>query len=270
MYDPMLHSNVHNAPANATSGSATYAEVESYLSLKDLLQIFRRRLWVVVIMTVVVVGSAVGFSLVQKPVYVASTKLLLGQKSEQEPQANLMGSVEGLQQLTHTVATAVDSRPVAEDVIQEHNLRMDSQQLLDNLTVEQIEDTQFLLLSYRDANPERAREIVDDVSDESTRRIVEANATGNSVTITVWEYAAIPTSPISPNPIRNGLLALGLGLMLGIGLAFLLEYLDDRWRSPEEVERISGVPNFGVIPEFQIPKWRRRKVRKSLVDAKKR
>jgi hypothetical protein len=35
---------------------------------------------------------------------------------------------------------------------------------------------------------------------------------------------------------------------LGVGLAFLLEYLDDGWRSPEEVEQISGVPTYALIP----------------------
>jgi hypothetical protein len=40
--------------------------------------------------------------------------------------------------------------------------------------------------------------------------------------------------------------------MLGIGLAFLLEHMDDRWRSPEEVEQVSGVPTFGIIPEFKL------------------
>lgn len=59
---------------------------------------------------------------------------------------------------------------------------------------------------------------------------------------------------MSPDPVRNGALALVLGLMLGVGLAFLLEYLDDSWRSPEEVEQVSGVPTFGVIPEFKVPK----------------
>jgi capsular polysaccharide biosynthesis protein len=42
-----------------------------------------------------------------------------------------------------------------------------------------------------------------------------------------------------------------LGLMLGIGLALLMEYLDYSWRSPEEVEQISGVPTFATIPEFR-------------------
>jgi capsular polysaccharide biosynthesis protein len=61
----------------------------------------------------------------------------------------------------------------------------------------------------------------------------------------------VPDEPVSPNPVRNGILALALGLMLGVGLAFLLEYLDDSWRSPEEVEHITGVPTFGTIPEYK-------------------
>ena len=39
--------------------------------------------------------------------------------------------------------------------------------------------------------------------------------------------------------------------VFGMRLAFLLEYVDDSWRSPEEAEQVSGVPTFGVIPEFE-------------------
>jgi len=60
-----------------------------------------------------------------------------------------------------------------------------------------------------------------------------------------------PNVPVSPNPTRYVLLALAAGLMLGVGLSFLLEELDESWRSATEVERVSGVPTFGVIPEFE-------------------
>ena len=66
----------------------------------------------------------------------------------------------------------------------------------------------------------------------------------------------VPQSPVSPDPVRNLLLALVAGVMLGVALAFLLEYMDDSWRSPEEAEQISGVPTFGVIPAFKVSKVR--------------
>jgi polysaccharide biosynthesis transport protein len=39
-----------------------------------------------------------------------------------------------------------------------------------------------------------------------------------------------------------------IGVVLGAGLALLLEVFDDRWQSPEEVEEYSGMPTLGVVP----------------------
>lgn len=268
MYEPTHNSKERAVPMDATQTvPAAYAEGEHYLSLRDVLQIFRRRLWIVILVVLVFVGTAVGVSLWQTPVYEASARLWLGQEQRQTLPVD-MSSIEGLQQLTHTIVVAIESRPVAEEVIQQQGLQTGSQEFLSKLTVEQIEDTELLLLSYRDTDPTRAAEVVNEVSDVSTRRISESNASISDITVTVWERAVVPDAPISPNPVRNGLLALGLGLMLGTGLAFLLEYLDDRWRSPEEVERFSGVPAFGVIPEFEVAKNGKRKARYAL-DAPK-
>jgi capsular polysaccharide biosynthesis protein len=57
---------------------------------------------------------------------------------------------------------------------------------------------------------------------------------------------------VSPDPLRNVLIALVLGGLLGVALAFLLEYVDDSWDSPEEAEEVSGIPTFGVIPRFEV------------------
>ncbi|MBC7248214.1 MAG: polysaccharide biosynthesis tyrosine autokinase [Actinobacteria bacterium] len=51
-----------------------------------------------------------------------------------------------------------------------------------------------------------------------------------------------------PRPLRNGILALFLGLILGVGLAFLVEYLDDTLHTREDFEQHYGVPIIGEIP----------------------
>jgi len=60
--------------------------------------------------------------------------------------------------------------------------------------------------------------------------------------------AVINENPVSPNPLRNGILALSIGLVLGLGLAMLNEYLDNTLKSSEEVENIFGAPVLGMIP----------------------
>lgn len=232
----------------------TYAgnrDEESPFSLKDAAQIIRRRLWVIVLVTLIFVGAAVGFSLLQTPVYEASVQLLVRQElpdNDQQPE-NLAGSVEGLQQLTATITTAIDSRPVAEETIQRLGLGMAPNELLENLTAEQVESTQFIQLTYDDADPEMAQEIANTVGLVSSERISQVSA--SDITAAMWEDATLPNTPVSPDPVSNGILALALGLMFGVGLAFVTEYLDDSWRSPEEVEQVSGVPTFGVIPKLK-------------------
>jgi succinoglycan biosynthesis transport protein ExoP len=60
--------------------------------------------------------------------------------------------------------------------------------------------------------------------------------------------ARVPTSPSEPNIPRNLAFALVLGVISGVGLAFLLENMDNTVRTPEQAQAISGLPSLGMIP----------------------
>jgi len=68
--------------------------------------------------------------------------------------------------------------------------------------------------------------------------------------IRIVDKADIPIYPSSPKKLRNLLLALFLGLFGGLGLALVVEYLDNTVKSVEDVERYSGLPTLGVVPAF--------------------
>ena len=67
--------------------------------------------------------------------------------------------------------------------------------------------------------------------------------------ISVVDEAKVPSRPYKPSLRQNALLALVLGLLGGVGLAFLFEHLDDTFRRPEELERLLDLPLLGVIPK---------------------
>ena len=64
----------------------------------------------------------------------------------------------------------------------------------------------------------------------------------------IVDAARPPTGPIEPNIPRNLMFALVLGLASGVGLAFLLEGLDNTVRTTEQAQMISGLPSLGMIP----------------------
>jgi capsular exopolysaccharide synthesis family protein len=76
--------------------------------------------------------------------------------------------------------------------------------------------------------------------------ILASLQTGNAELV---QPAELPTSPSSPKPMRNGILAAIIGLLLGIGLAFLFERLNRTLRDPEEARDAFGLPILATVPE---------------------
>jgi capsular polysaccharide biosynthesis protein len=265
LYDSQRGETVYKSvtSTNGTQASAAFTRVsedEGSFSLSDLARVVLKRLWVILLVVCIVVGAAVGASLWQTPTYEASAQVWVDQK-QTDQQTNLAGTVEGLQTIILTMIHAIDSRPVAEKAIQRLELEntLTPAELLDNLTIEQVESTSFIVLTYEGNNPVEATKIVNTVGQVSSELISERSAAGSNLTANVYEEAVVPESPVSPDPLRNGILAAVFGVMLGIGLALLMEYLDHSWRSPEEVEQVSGVPTFATIPEFSLTKSKREK-----------
>lgn len=200
-------------------------ESQDTLSLREILRIISGHFWVIVIIVTVCLGISIGYSLAQTPMYESSSTILVGQRQQSGGSPTLGSDVAGLQQLTTTLVVAADSRPVAEAVIQRLNLKTTPEAFLENLKAQQIPDSLYIQISYTDPNPESARLIADTVGQVVSIQIAEVSPDVNAVTATVWESAAKPTAPVSPNIVLNGLMALAVGLALGLGSAFLLEYL---------------------------------------------
>ena len=222
-------------------------------SLEELLRVLRRRFWVILLTVLVLMGTTIGFTLIQTPTYEASISILVGQEASKAPPQNLSNDVEGLQQLTATMAKAVTTLPIAQEVAKQLDMPPGSAEvLLANLSAQADPTTMFIEVSYRDTDPQRAQQIVNTVGEVFSDQVSNVSPSASAITATVWEPAVLPETPVSPNVLRNVVLALVLGLLLGVGLAFLLERFDDSWDSPEEVERVSGVPTFGAIPRFEV------------------
>ena len=96
----------------------------------------------------------------------------------------------------------------------------------------------------------REAESTKEMYDLVIKRFKETSMTENIRTgnIRVVDVAEIPRSPISPKKTQNMLLGLIVGLALGIGLAFFLEYLDNTVKTPDDIKERLKIPYLGPVP----------------------
>ena len=154
--------------------SVRHAEDDYVISVRDVCRILRKRAWLIILVMVLALGSAVGLSLQQTPQYQSSITILVGQERGIIGPA---GDPNILLTLSQTMARAVTSRPVAEGVDKKLDLRTSPEYLLAGLTAEPVEGTQFIEVSYTGSDPEETQRIVNAFGEVFTEKISELSPT---------------------------------------------------------------------------------------------
>ena len=167
----------------------------------------------VITLAVLVIPWVIG--LYQTPTYEASIKILVGQRSTED--ANPLIPL-ALPDLTLTVADVADTMPVAKAVVEQLNLpEQSAEEVLRKISVEPEPGTMFVNISYEDSDPKRAQLIANAIGQVLSDKASEVSVGTNAITATVWAPAKLPKTPVSPNPVRNMLLAWATwALMLGL------------------------------------------------------
>jgi succinoglycan biosynthesis transport protein ExoP len=156
------------------------------------------------------------------PVYVAMASQLSEKRAEL---AEKLGEVEGLSRL-------VDS------------MNSDLNALQAELTEKRVEQEKL------QREVERLRQTSETLAQKATETQIAKSIDLGDTIVSVVSAAAVPKNPVKPNKKLNMAIALVLGLMVFSLLAFLLEYLDNTIKTPDDVMRELELPVLGVIPKL--------------------
>ena len=213
-------------------------------------RVVRRLAWLIALCPVVTALAAGIISLQLPKVYEAKASLLVrpAQPLSVDPGVAALTT----DQILRTYARLMTERPLLEQVISDEGLKTDPLTLFKQITVTPAPNTAILDVAVRDTNPVQARNtantLVDDFiakikdiqTTEAKSKALTASTTDNLV---VWTPAITPLDPVSPKPLLNIGLGILAGVVVGLGLAFLLDYLDQSVRSDEILrERVGLVP----------------------------
>ncbi|MFC4354194.1 YveK family protein [Chryseomicrobium palamuruense] len=237
--------------------------MEETISLQDLFKVLKKRLWMIIsLIALGLLAAGLISYLVLTPVYQATTQILVNKKEEttELPQFSSQDIQTNLQ-LINTYNGIIKSPAILNIVIERLALDTTPTQLTNLITVNNEQNSQIINISVQDTEHFRAVDIANMTAEVFQEEVVELMNVNNVNILSPAVHMDNP-SPIKPNPMLNMAIAAVVGLMLGVGIAFLLEYLDTSVRTEQDVEESLGLPVLGLIgsiPEETGTKTTRRK-----------
>lgn len=132
-----------------------------------------------------------------------------------------------------------------EQVRKNLNLTEDLETLKSGITASNMTNSLIININVRNQNKSSAKEIALETAKVFSK---EAPDSLNVTNVNVLPYVTIDPSPVSPNKKLILAAAFVIGLLIGSGLALLLELLDNTINSEEDMEQILGKPLLGIVP----------------------
>jgi capsular polysaccharide biosynthesis protein len=202
------------------------------INLLDLFNVIKRRFLVIAVITILagIVGMFINNTSIV-PLYQSSSRIIIGADEESRK----------------TLQVIVRDSAILDLVVKELNLSKSAEALAGQISVASVDGSQVVSISVVDTDPNQAAVIADTTAkifQEEVPKIVGQDY------IRSLSKAKVNPLPINPKDNNKVLMAIIGGLVVGIGLAFLLESLDDRIRSEKEIESMLGVQVLGRVSKM--------------------
>lgn len=235
------------------------AKEEIELDLGEIISVLLSKLWFIILMGIIVGLTALIMSkFVLAPTYSSSTKVYV--LNRQDANANVTyADLQTGSQLTKDYIELVKSRTVLTQVISKLDLQMSTGELSQMIAVETPSDTRIITITVKSTDAYLAQKIANAVREVASAHICSVM---NLEAVNVVDEADIPSSPSSPNIMKNTLIGVLLGLILAIGIVVVMYILDDTLKTPDDVERYLEIGVLASIPVME-DESKRRKRRKS-------
>jgi capsular polysaccharide biosynthesis protein len=154
-------------------------------------------------------------------------------------------------EMINTYSVIIKSPAILGEVAKNLKLNKTADQLNGQITVNSEQNSQVFTITVEDPDPAMAVKIANNIGDTFQKEIPKIMSIDN---VSVLSKAALKEnpSPVNPKPFLNMAIALVVGLMAGVGLAFLLEYMDNTIKDEHDLEALLGLPVLGAIPKISV------------------
>lgn len=227
--------------------------LSSQLDLKEIVWLIRKKLWLVILVTVLGAAAAGAYSAwVMKPVYQAYTKLIVNSTAGQAGSFKLdLNMINTNLSLINTYKEIIRTPAIMDLVVEKHpELGLTTDQLMHNIRFSSVNGTQVVTISYLDTDYKRAAQVVNTVSYVFQQQIPLIMKVDNVYILHTADSNDQPVK-VKPDTKLNTAIGFVAAFLLSITLVLALNYFDDTLRTEADVERYLGLPTLAAIPNIK-------------------
>lgn len=221
--------------------------MEENITIEEILDILKDGWRVVLISTLIgtLISSIFTFFLIE-PKYETSTKVYVGKVINEETKYN-NDDVFMYQKLMKTYVEVVKSKEVIKEAIAKSNLDLTVNEVINGITVTPIADTSMIEIKYKWIDPAEGLTLVMNIRESF---ISKAKTLVPNADFKILEEARYNTIAVSPNKKLNIAVGLVIGMLVGLGILFVMAFLDNTYKTKEALEKGLDVPVLGSIPKI--------------------
>ncbi|ARI76246.1 YveK family protein [Halobacillus mangrovi] len=222
--------------------------MEETISLKEIFEVLKKRLLLIISLAVLAGAISAGITFfLLTPTYQTSAQFIVSQSGNQSENTPYdYNEIRSNVELINTYNVIIKSPRILDQVVDELGLNMTASSLSNKIQVSNAEQSQVVNVDVTDTSASQAAAIANTTVEVFKEEIPQLMNVDNVNILTRANVEGDP-SPVSPNPLLNIAIAVVVGLMVGVGLAFLLEYLDTTIKTEEDIEQTLGLPIMGVV-----------------------
>ncbi len=223
-----------------------FYNMEETISFQVLFATLKKRFGLIIGTTVVaiIIAAAISYFYLT-PTYQASTQILVNQE-QVEKQSFDSQDIQTNLQLINTYNVIIKTPFILSKVIENLNLDTTPAELSNQLTVNSEQNSQVVNLTVQNPDSYKAVDIANTIAEVFQKEIVNLMQVDNVNILSPAVYVEDP-KPVKPNKELNVAIAAVIGLMIGVGIAFLLEYLDTTVKTESDIEELLGLPVLGLV-----------------------
>lgn len=213
------------------------------IDIKELLEFLKSKLYLFIFIVVFVclLGCVYGLIL-QKPMYSSYTTVILSGTETTITQSDLTLN----KNLVNTYAEVVKSRRVLEQVIDDLGLDIRYETLVGKVTVSAVNNTEIIKISVNDGDGESARDIANTIASFFADEVKKLYNMDN---VNVLDRAIAAETPYNISVVKQLVMYMLIGAVLGFGVLFIIYYFDRTIKSVEQVEKKVRLPILGTVQD---------------------